>query len=1232
METTNNNKFEILKNILAKRILVLDGAMGTMIQRYKLNDSDYRGNLFSNHPKDLKGNNDILVLTQPHIIKEIHRQYLEAGSDIIETNTFNGTSISQSDYLTENHAYEINFQAAKIAKEATDEYTKLNPDKPRFVAGAIGPTNKTSSMSPDVNNPGYRAATFDDFVKSYYEQVSGLVEGGADILLVETVFDTLNCKAAIYAISDYFEKTGNQLPVMISGTIVDMSGRTLSGQTLEAFWTSVSHTPNLLSVGLNCALGAKQLKPYVEELSSIADCFTSVYPNAGLPNEFGGYDETPGSMADVVAEYIKSGHVNIIGGCCGTTPDHIKYLSQLAEKYSNPRKIPVIPSYLRLSGLEVLVVRPESNFINIGERTNVAGSRKFARLITEGKLEEALQIAGAQVENGAQIIDINTDEGMLDSEKIMTEFLNLIASEPDISKVPIMIDSSKFSVIEAGLKCIQGKGIVNSISLKEGEEIFKQHARTVLKYGASVVVMLFDEEGQATTFQKRIRVAQRAYDILVNEVGFKPYDIIIDPNILTVATGIEEHNEYVLNYFEAKKWIKQNLPFASISGGVSNVSFSFRGNDVIREAMYSVFLYHGISAGMDMGIVNSEQLAIYGNLESELIDAIEDVYFNRREDATERLIQIAETLKSSKSTQETKEIEWRTFELNDRLTYCLVKGIVEFLDDDINEAIQSYDEPLKIIEGPLMEGMNKVGDLFGAGKMFLPQVVKSARVMKKAVSILLPYIEKSLLSGSGRGNAGKILLATVKGDVHDIGKNIVGVVLACNNFEIIDLGIMVPAARIIEEAINQKVDIIGLSGLITPSLDEMIHVASEMEKNGLKIPLLIGGATTSRIHTAVKIASSYSEPVIHVLDASKSVSVVSNLLKEETRTAYIEKHFKEYKELRFNYLSSQAEKNLLSLSDARKNRFKFDEKSAKIVKPKSGYVALDNFPLSELREYIHWTEFFLAWELKGRYPAIFNDPKMGIEAKKLFDDANILLDKIISENLISANGICAIYPANSNGDDIEVYVNEGRTSLATVFHCLRQQSLKSDGIPNFSLSDFIAPKDSGIADYIGCFAVTAGIGVDALVEKFEEDNDDYNKILVKILADRLAEAFAEVIHEKVREQFWGYEEIVTSDLEELLKEKYRGIRPAHGYPSLPDHDEKTILFDLLKVEEHAGISLTESNMMMPAASVSGLYFAHPEARYFPVGKISKEQVLDYAKRKGISAVKAEKILAPVLGY
>jgi len=1232
MIKSQNNKFAELKEILGQRILVLDGAMGTMIQRYKLKDEDFRGEQFRYHPNDLKGNNDILSLTQPHIIKDIHCQYLDAGADIIETNTFNGTPISQADYHTENFVYDINYFAAKIAKEAATEYTIKNPTKPRFVAGAIGPTNKSCSMSPDVNNPGFRAASYDDFVRAYYEQVSGLVEGGADILLIETVFDTLNCKAAIYAVSEYFEKTGTRLPVMISGTIVDLSGRTLSGQTLEAFLISIKHAPNLLSVGLNCALGADQLKPYIEELSSIAECFTSVYPNAGLPNEFGGYDETPDSMSKIIAEIINSGAANIIGGCCGTTPEHIKAMVQAVNGNNVPRKIPVVPQYLQLSGLEALTIRPESNFINIGERTNVSGSRKFARLIKEGNYDEALQIARAQVDNGAQVIDINMDEGMLDSEKAMTGFLNLIASEPDISKVPIMLDSSKFSVLEAGLRCIQGKGIVNSISLKEGESVFKEHASKILKYGASVVVMLFDEEGQATSFDKRIEVAQRAYNILVNEVGFNPHDIIIDPNILTVATGLEEHNEYALNYFETAKWIKQHLPSASVSGGVSNVSFSFRGNDAIREAMHTVFLYHGVSSGMDMGIVNSEQLGVYSNIQPETIEAIEDVYFNRRKDATERLIAIAETLKSTTSGKEEKEIEWRNLSLEKRLSYALVKGIIEFLEDDINEAINSYDEPLKIIEGPLMDGMNEVGDLFGAGKMFLPQVVKSARVMKKAVAQLLPYIEQSLSASEKHANNGKILLATVKGDVHDIGKNIVGVVLACNNFDIIDLGIMVPASKIIEEAIKHEVDIVGLSGLITPSLDEMIHVATEMEKKGLKVPLLIGGATTSRIHTAVKVAPAYSSPVIHVLDASKSVAVVSNLLNSETNKEYINNHFSEYEGLRANYQKSQADRNLLSLSDARKNKYIFNNETAHIVKPMESFKIFNEHPLEELRKYINWTEFFLTWEMKGRYPSIFDDAKIGQEASKLFSDAHEMLDDIIANKSITANGIFRIYPANSNGDDIEVYHDENKDSIAAVFHCLRQQSPKSSGVPNFSLSDFIAPKESGITDYLGCFAVTGGIGVDKLVEQYEAESDDYRKIMVKVLADRFAEAFAEHLHELVRTEFWGYESNNNESIDELLKEKYRGIRPAHGYPSLPDHDEKTILFNLIQAEKHCGISLTESNMMMPAASVSGLYFAHPEAKYFPVGKISKEQVLDYAKRKGISTAYAEKILSPILGY
>ncbi len=1226
---------ETFKKLLSERILVLDGAMGTMIQRHKLTEEQYRGDRFKDHLYDLKGNNDILCLTQPEIIKGIHRAYFEAGADIVETNTFNGTPISQADYHTEHLVYEINFEAAKIAKEVAAEFNKKNPDKPRFVAGALGPTNKTLSISPNVNDPGYRAVTFDEMVEAYYQQTKGLVDGGVDILLIETIFDTLNAKAAIVAIQKYLEEKNIELPLMISGTIVDMSGRTLSGQTVEAFYISISHAKNLVSVGLNCALGAKQMRPFVEDLSNISDKFISVYPNAGLPNEMGGYDETPKSMASVLEDFLASGFVNIVGGCCGTTPDHIKAIAEVV-KHHKPRIPKPQEPYLRLSGLEPVILRPDSNFMNIGERTNVAGSKKFARLIKEEKYDEALSVARDQVEGGAQVLDVNMDEGMLDSEKAMTKFLNLLEAEPDIAKLPIMIDSSKWSVIEAGLKCLQGKGIVNSISLKEGEEVFKNHARKILNYGAAVVVMAFDEKGQADTFERRIEICKRAYDILTREVGFPPQDIIFDPNILAIATGIEEHNNYAIDYIEATRWIKQNLPLAKVSGGVSNLSFSFRGNDVVREAMHSAFLYHAIKAGMDMGIVNAGQLVVYEEIPKDLLVLVEDVIFNRRPDATERLIEFAEKIKKQdKIHVEEKKDEWRNLPLEERLKHSLIKGITDYIDDDIAEALTKYSSPLEIIEGPLMAGMNVVGDLFGAGKMFLPQVVKSARVMKKAVAILIPYIEAEKEKTQAKHESGRILMATVKGDVHDIGKNIVGVVLGCNSYEVIDLGVMVHTEKIIRAAIDENVDVVGLSGLITPSLDEMVHVAKEMQRRGLKIPLLIGGATTSRVHTAVKIDPNYDGAVIHVLDASRSVPVVSNLLNRDKteREMFIQSIKEEYRKLREDYMKKKSDKQLVPIEKARENKLKIDWNKIEIKKPnKPGITVLNNYSLATLRNYIDWTPFFMTWELKGKYPSIFEDEKVGSEAKKLFDDANKLLDKIISNNLLTANAVFGLFPANSVGDDIEVYTDESKQGVLTVFHSLRQQSLKTEGQPNLALADFIAPKDSGLTDYIGAFAVTAGIGIEKLIEQFEKNHDDYNSIMVKALADRLAEAFAEHLHELVRKKYWGYSSDENLTNEDLIKEKYVGIRPAPGYPAQPDHTEKIILFELLNVEKNAGIKLTESLAMYPAASVSGLYFANPFAKYFNVGKIDKDQVLDYHRRKGMSVEEIERWLSPILAY
>ncbi|MFA6596484.1 MAG: methionine synthase [Ignavibacteriaceae bacterium] len=1226
-------KFEILQELLKQRILVLDGAMGTMIQRHNLTEEDFRGEQFKNHPHDLKGNNDLLSLTQPEIIKNIHREYLVAGADIIETNTFNSTSISQADYKAESFVYDLNFHAAKLAKEATDEFTKQNPDKPRFVAGALGPLNKTLSLSPDVNDPGFRAVTFDEVVASYTEQLRGLIDGGVDILLVETVFDTLNAKAAIFAISEYTRKIVRELPVMISGTVVDQSGRTLSGQTTEAFWISISHTKNLLSVGLNCSLGATQMRPFLKELSRVATCNVSVYPNAGLPNHFGEYDETAEMMSSTLKDFASENLFNIVGGCCGTTPEHIKAIAEMVKDFS-PRQIPQKDFYLSLSGLEPLVIRPETNFVNVGERTNVAGSKAFAKMILNGDYEAALSVARQQVENGAQVIDINMDEGMLDSEEAMKKFVNLLQAEPDIARIPIMLDSSKWSVIESGLKCIQGKSIVNSISMKEGEEAFREHARKVLEYGAAVIVMAFDEQGQADSYERRIAICERAYKILVDEIGFPPYDIIFDPNILTVATGIEEHNNYAVDYIEATRWIKQHLPHAKVSGGVSNVSFSFRGNNLVREAMHSAFLYHAIKAGMDMGIVNAGQLEVYEEIPKDLLELVEDVLLNRKPEATERLITFADSVKQ-KGKEAIIVDEWRKAHVEERLKHALIKGIVDYIEEDTEEARKLYPQAIGVIEGPLMSGMNAVGDLFGAGKMFLPQVVKSARVMKKSVAYLIPFIEAEKTAAKDLSQVGKVLMATVKGDVHDIGKNIVGVVLGCNSYNVIDLGVMVPTEKILDTAIAEKVDVIGLSGLITPSLEVMVEVAKEMERRGMKLPLMIGGATTSRIHTAVKIAPHYSGAVIHVLDASRSVPVVSNLVNqdENVRESFKEKIKKEYAKLREDHLKKREEKNYLSIGEARKNKFTCDWKDAQISIPKKlGVTKLEDYPLEILRNYIDWTPFFQTWELKGKYPKIFDDTSVGAEAKKLFDDANKLLDKIISERLLQANGVIGLFPANSEGDDIEVYTDESRKRIMHSLHTLRNQNTKAETANNLALADFIAPKESGVNDYVGAFAVTTGIGIEKLIEKFEKDHDDYNSIMVKALADRLAEAFAEHLHEKVRKEFWGYAQNENLSSEELVKEKYRGIRPAPGYPAQPDHTEKKIIFDLLQAEKNTGIQLTESLAMYPTAAVSGLYFANPQAKYFNVGKISKDQVLDYHKRKGMSIEEVEKWLAPILNY
>lgn len=1225
-----SNKPNIYSEI-SKRVLVLDGAMGTMIQRHKLTENDFRGTRFQDHPHDLKGNNDLLVLTQPDIIQKIHELYLEAGSDIIETNTFNANLFSQADYKTESLVYEINLAAARIARMAADKYTALTPDKPRFVAGALGPTNKTASMSPDVNDPGYRAVSFEDMVEAYTEQTRGLVNGGVDLLLVETIFDTLNAKAALFGINEFLKSKNIRLPLMVSATITDASGRTLSGQTLEAFMYSMSHI-DLLSIGLNCSLGAKEMRPYVEELSKKAATYVSVYPNAGLPNQFGEYDETPEVTAGHIHDFVSHGFANIVGGCCGTTPDHIRKMAEKVQKLE-VRK-PAQPTLdTCLSGLEPLKISKDVNFVNIGERTNVAGSIKFARLIREEKYEEALEIARQQVEGGAQIIDINMDDAMLDAEKAMVRFLRMVASEPEIARLPIMIDSSKWSVIEAGLKCVQGKSIVNSISLKEGEEAFKQYAAKIRSYGAAAVVMAFDEKGQADSFKRKTEICQRAYNILTREVNFPPQDIIFDPNILAIATGIEEHNNYAVDFIEATRWIKQNLPHAKVSGGVSNLSFSFRGNDAVREAIHSVFLYHAIKAGMDMGIVNPGMLQVYDEISKDMLELVEDVVLNRRPDATERMIEYAEKIKQQGSKSVKVEEDWRSVPLLERISHSLVKGIDAYIEKDMEEALQQYPQALDIIEGPLMDGMNVVGDLFGAGKMFLPQVVKSARVMKKAVAYLQPVIEKQKSASGKNTAAGKILLATVKGDVHDIGKNIVGVVLACNNYEILDLGVMVPTEKILQTARDEKVDIVGLSGLITPSLEEMVHVAAEMERIGMDLPLLIGGATTSKVHTAVKIEPNYSRPVVYVKDASKSVPVVNSLLSTEQKNNFIKQVKEEYNALREQYAGKSAQVNYITLEQARANRLQIDWEKFPPLQPNFiGVKQFEDFDLEEIRKYICWIFFFIVWQLKGKWPDILNDKEQGEEARKLFADANKLLDDIIARKLLKAKGVVGIYPANSVGDDIEVYADETRKQVLCTFKNLRNQVQKEAGTPNLCLSDFIAPKESGLKDYIGAFAVTAGIGASELVKSFEKQFDDYNGIMVKALADRLAEAFTELIHLMVRKEMWGYKSNENLTMDELFLEKYQGIRPAHGYPACPDHTEKRTLFNLLDAENKSGVSLTESFSMIPAASVSGLIFAHPQSKYFFVDKIGKDQVEDYAQRKGMTVAEVERFLASNLNY
>ena len=1364
---------------LEKRVLVIDGAMGSMIQQYKLTEKDFRGKRFSDWHKDLQGNNDLLSITQPQIIKTIHKEYLKAGADIIETNTFSDTKIAMADYDMQEFVYELNFESAKLAKAAILEYKNEFPEFahiPKFVAGAIGPTNRTLSLSPNVNDPGYRAITFDELVEAYTEQVRGLIDGGADLLLIETIFDTLNAKAALFAIQNYCESINVKMPVMVSGTITDASGRTLSGQTTEAFLNSVSHV-DLLSVGLNCALGAKDMRPYLEELSNKAPFYVSAYPNAGLPNQFGEYDQDAHEMGHQIEEFLKAGFLNIVGGCCGTTPAHIKRIAEIA-KNAIPRKKPSADTIMHLSGLEPFSLTPESNFLNVGERTNVTGSKKFLRLIKEGNYEEALSIAKDQVDGGAQVIDVNMDEGMLDGELAMTTFLNLIASEPDISRVPIMIDSSKWSVIEAGLKCVQGKAIVNSISLKEGELKFIEQAHKIKQYGAAVIIMAFDEVGQADTFQRRKDICRRAYDILVNKVNFPPQDIIFDPNIFPVATGMEEHRLNAVDFFNSTKWIKENLPYAKVSGGVSNVSFSFRGNDHVREAIHSAFLFHAIKHGMDMGIVNPAQLEVYDNIEKTLLELVEDVLLNRRDDATERLVEHAESLKGITKEKTEKDEEWRKGTVEERLSFSLVKGLVEYIDVDTEEARLKLGRPLHVIEGPLMDGMNIVGDLFGSGKMFLPQVVKSARVMKKAVAYLEPFLleEKknslSLALSEGKGTElgyewadpqyytllkdfaknhranptqaesilwdclkskklenykfrrqhiigkyitdfvclkkrlvieidglihqlpeikekdefrqswlesigftvlrftndevladidavlnqvqktlhnqkdynevrsaeevppsgargrGKILLATVKGDVHDIGKNIVGVVLACNNYEIIDLGVMISCDKILEEAKKHQVDIIGLSGLITPSLDEMVHVAKEMERLNFKLPLLIGGATTSKVHTAVKIAPNYSGPVVHVNDASKSVPVASSLISNELRQGFIDNLNIDYVRVRDQNKNAQSQNKLISLAEARQNKFQIDWAKTIITKPSFiGNKVFTSYDLKEISEYIDWTPFFHSWEMKGSYPKILTDATRGIEATKLFNDAQSMLNKLVSQKWLQANAVIGIYPANTvNDDDTEVYDEKGNV-LAT-FYSLRQQSKKPAGQFNLALSDFIAPK--GKQDYIGAFALTTGIGIDEHVKKFEADHDDYSAIMLKALADRLAEAFAELMHKKVRTEIWAYNKNETLKNEDLIKEEYDGIRPAPGYPAQPDHTEKITIWKLLEVEKNTEIFLTESLAMFPTAAVSGLYMAHPQSHYFGLGKINNEQVQNYAERKKISLPEAQKWLGPAM--
>ena len=1224
----------LLHKLLREHILLLDGAMGTMIQGYKLEEEQYRGERFADHPTQLKGNNDLLNLTQPQIIREIHEGYLAAGADILETNTFNSNAISMADYNMEDLVYEMNYAGAQLVREVADKFEQQTPDKPRFVAGVLGPTNRTLSLSPDVNNPAHRNITFDELVQAYTEAVRGLLAGGADLLLIETIFDTLNAKSAIFAVLKYFDEHGVRVPIMISGTITDASGRTLSGQTTEAFWNSVAHTQPLV-VGLNCALGAQELRPYVQELARIAPTHVSAHPNAGLPNEFGEYDDSPEYMAEHLSEFARSGFLNIVGGCCGTTPAHIQAIAAAVVDIS-PRAIPQIERKCRLSGLEPLNIGPDLRFVNIGERTNVAGSERFAKLILDDEYEGALSVARQQVENGAQMIDVNMDHGMLDAEGAMTTFLNLIAAEPDISRVPIMIDSSRWVAIEAGLKCVQGKPVVNSISLKEGEAAFVEQAKLARRYGAAVVVMAFDEQGQAETAERKVEICTRAYEILTEKVGFPPEDIIFDPNVFAVATGIEEHNDDAVAYFKAIRRIKETLPHALVSGGLSNVSFSFRGNNTIREAMHSAFLYHAIRAGMDMGIVNAGQLAIYDELPKELLQRVEDVLLNRRPGTTERLLEIAKAHKSqTKSTAH--DLGWRNGSVSERLVYALVKGINSHIEADTEESRQQMEHPIEVIEGPLMEGMNVVGDLFGEGKMFLPQVVKSARVMKQSVAYLTPFIEsdRSATGTVAAGARGRIVLATVKGDVHDIGKNIVGVVLQCNNYEVIDLGVMVPAEQILAIARERQADIVGLSGLITPSLEEMCHVATEMERQGFGVPLLIGGATTSRVHTAVKIEPEYKRALtVHVLDASRAVGVVASLLKEETCADYVASVQEEYQSLRQQRARVTAQRSQVSLAAARQNKLPTDWAAYRPPEPTFlGVKVFDAYSLREISSYIDWTPFFQTWELAGKYPNILHDAKVGEAATDLFNDAQAMLEHIITEKWFTSKAVVGLFPANSIGnDDIEVYTDETRREVLTVVHCLRQQMARSGKRANMCLADFVAPEETGVQDHIGAFVVTAGVGVDQVAQRFEAQQDDYSSILVKALADRLAEAFAELMHKRVRREFWGYAPGEVLDNEVLILEEYRGIRPAPGYPACPDHTEKRELFRILDAPGNVSVTLTDSYAMLPVASVSGFYFSHPEAAYFGVGRIGQDQVRDYARRKGMDVESVKKWLAPVLGY